>query len=215
MKVDDAIQLVVILLVIVVPGVLQVIGKIRRQNQPGPGPQKPRPPQAPRPAQKPLEEEIGEFLRRAAEGRRAAERGRPAEQRRPRSAAPRSPARERPVEAQVVAPTSQQSVSQHVAQQFGGTEFQQRAAGLGAGVSQADEMMDHRLQDVFQHELGQLGTQTSEAAALAAGSGVVSSATGSGSPLTAELLQMLAHPESVRQAVVLGEILHRPEHRWS
>lgn len=79
-------------------------------------------------------------------------------------------------------------------------------------VDLADEKMAEHMQQVFDHEVGALA-DTSDAIhekdAIKKGSPTVEI------PTTAQAIRdMLAEPQSVRKAVILSEILRRPEPRW-
>jgi hypothetical protein len=182
----------------------------QRPARPAAGPQRP-PGQQGRPAgagQDPLKDEIGEFLRRAAERRTggpAQAGGRPAppppvapvppQAARPSRPAP-APTRPspRPVQAQVVRPTAPPRV----------VERPVVLDHLTSELELVDEEMEKHIHDVFEHRVGTLTRAQSEAIAKAVGT-----------PTAAlGLAAMLRDPLSLRQAIVLNEILHRPEHRW-
>jgi hypothetical protein len=63
------------------------------------------------------------------------------------------------------------------------------------------------LHQVFDHQIGQLRKSTMEAAATLS--------TDPASAGTAvNMMQMLRSPQSIRDAIVMAEILRRPEDRW-
>lgn len=146
----------------------------------------------------PLKDEIGEFLRRAAERRGGTAAPAPT---RPVPAPPR-PVRpaQPPVTAEVVPPRPPQlsTLKTHVGEKRVGT------TGLGHDIEQADEEMEKHLQAVFEHRVGTLSRADAEAMARTASSPTASIG----------LIAMLQDPLSLRQAIVLNEILNRPEHRW-
>ena len=79
-------------------------------------------------------------------------------------------------------------------------------------VDLADEKMAAHMQQVFEHELGALA-DTSDAIHEKAESKKDSA--GVEIPTTSQAVRdMLAQPDSVRQAVILSEILRRPQQRW-
>jgi hypothetical protein len=80
----------------------------------------------------------------------------------------------------------------------------EHAQSLGARVALADERMQQRLADKFSHQLGSLATATPTERRAAANAG----------SMAKELQTMLANPHSVRQLIIAGEILRRPEERW-
>ena len=159
------------------------------------------------PRRKPLEDEISEFLRRAAERQRPARpESRPASSPRPaaRPPSPRAPAQ--PVEAAIATarPTGA-DVDAHVRRYLDADEFTRRSAEMGDRVAQADSQTDERLHEVFDHRLGQLQERLPQEAAEVPRTAV--------QPI--QLLALLSRPETVRNAVVLSEILQRPQHRWT
>ena len=207
-------------LVFIVIGLLSVAGQIMnkaregRQNA-GP-PQKPRPRPQPQPRQQqgPLVNEIDQFVRQAAQ-RRAEGGRRPAAQRqggRPQ-ANPRRPAAAQPpveaVPAELLQPVADESgsVAEHirtrVASKNVGTLSSRR---MESEVDQADENLEERVHEVFDHKLGRLSGTPGETA----------KESGAAIPHTAAagMAAMLTDPASIRQAIVLTEILQRPEHRW-
>lgn len=131
---------------------------------------------------------------------------------------PPRPAARRPappvVEAEVIPEEpGAEDVATHVSQHISTAEIAQRTAGLGTEVRQADSKIQTHLQSKFGHRVASLDSR----AGVAARGGVSAQATDKGArrPATArQLVQMLRNPESVRQAVLLSEILQRPEQRW-
>ena len=74
-----------------------------------------------------------------------------------------------------------------------------RLGGLSASVDEADERMDEHLHKVFDHTLGQLGSKTEPEPAPQAAAGYAN---------------FLRSRKSIREAIILSEIINRPEHRW-
>ena len=81
---------------------------------------------------------------------------------------------------------------------------------LRRDIDEADERMESHMQEVVEHKLGSLGASTSAPAdsvfdhddqlpAVATTHGIVA---------------LLRAPQSLRNLIVLSEILDRPEHRW-
>ena len=150
------------------------------------------------PRSKPLEDEISEFLRKAAQRRGgAAPAARPSQ---PASRQPR-PRREEPLEVSPIEDSRQR--------------FKPLESGL-ATQAQADAAMEGHLRQVFDHGLGQLS---------AAGQSPVpetSPTTTSGDQALADalalgptgLVGLLASGATMRQAIVLNEIIQRPVDRW-
>ncbi len=86
------------------------------------------------------------------------------------------------------------------------SRFDTRAAELGKTVGQADDLLEARLHETFDHQLGGLRRRSSD---VAPGTPRVDT-----NSEIAKLVRILRDPASLRQAVVLREIIDRPEHRW-
>jgi len=205
---EQLIGIVIVILFIIVPAVLQLLGK-GQQQKPAAGK---RPP--PRPVAAEIEDEIGEFLQQAAKRRGGREPPQPA---RPRPA-------ERPVVAQVVpqqalepeAPLGKQ-VQQHVGEYLDAGEFSRRASELGGEVARADQSVEQRLQQVFDHDLGRLAAVPGESAAAPRSREPIEmedQLTELPGTAAAGLAAMFSNVRSIRQAIVINEVLQRPEHRW-
>jgi hypothetical protein len=164
-------------------------------------------------------DEVEEFLRRAAARRaQAAAKGRPAAPQSQQPFAPPPPPRRPPpelipIEAEVVdaelADTNR--VSSLVDRDLAGTqEIAEHTRRLGAEVDLADDKLEAHLQQVFDHRVGQLKTR--------AGDSVPQTLAGpsAGAPglSSSDLARLLMSPQQIRNAIVLGEILRRPEERW-
>ena len=95
-------------------------------------------------------------------------------------------------------------------------EFARRISSLGTNVEQSDDRMEAHLHDAFAHDLGQLGTRTSPPAASILDADdhpakpTPAAVPGGGSGL----LAMLYDDRQLRNAIILSEILRRPEHLW-
>ena len=175
----------------------------------------------------PLADEITEFLRRASE--REKPPARPAAARppalsplpnalqpfRPPPLRPSSP----PLAAELVDEgAKRESVAEHVRESFGRRAFGQVGSqDLGKEVAAADSKVQSRLRGVFDHQLGQLAGVAGETSQPAAAVQPTAPADRVGAaPATSVggLVAMLTNPRTIRQAVLIGEILHRPEERW-
>jgi hypothetical protein len=100
------------------------------------------------------------------------------------------------------------SVGRHVTQHLRGTEqIAEHTRHLGAEVDQADDKLQARLHQVFDHDLGRLKKSASATAATPHES-LAADVT------VSEVLTMLRNPQSIRDAIVLSEVLRRPEDRW-
>ena len=84
--------------------------------------------------------------------------------------------------------------------------FDTRAAELGKTVGQADDLLEARLHETFDHQLGGLRHRASSPTLVTARVDPDSE--------IAKLVRILRDPASLRQAVLLREIIDRPEHRW-
>lgn len=152
-----------------------------------------------------LNEEIEQFLREAA-----SQRNRP----------PVAALAAEPVVAEIVAPRRlSDSGSRHLETSVRADEqrFSQHTSRLGEEVGQSDEEMEGRIHATFDHRLGSLadtsvGADVPDADVHDETPGSSEDATPS---LAAELAATFRDPQSIRQAIILSEILSRPEHRWS
>jgi len=191
------------------------------------GPVPPRP-AGPKPND-PLADEIAEFLRRASQPERPPAPARPAagpppvlrplsdplQPFRPPPLRPAPP----PLEAELVggAP-KRESIADHVRESFGQRTFGQVGSqGLGKEVAAADSKVQSRLRGVFDHQLGQLASEageTSQPAAAVQPTAPADRIDAAPATSAAGLATMLTNPRTLRQAVLIGEILHRPEERW-
>lgn len=221
-------------IVIVIIAVLgQILSKLKEVQQPPPQQQRrPQPPVRPPRAggaaggaapgkPNPLEDEIRQFLRGAAERRAApgAERpkpiGPPRQQRPPQPAPvaerpPLSPLR--PEEPEVVV-----AEVSSLSEPLGREEFAELPSAIKSKVAQADDKMESHLHEVFDHKLGTLDKGSAMTGGLAQ-SKPPGEPEPAGAPLpttaAAGLAAMFATVENIRTAVLVNEILQRPEHRW-
>jgi len=221
--IGELIQFLVVLLIFIIPAIGQLLAKVKKVQPPGRGGVKPRPP---RQAPADVMDEIGKFLRQAAEQRK----GKPAEKPRQEPAAakqsapvarPAQPAAaKQPVEKPAAAtrPVGGQ-VNEHVKKHLDAEEFSRRSGQLGAEVAQVDRQIDEHLHQVFDHNLSQIATTPGETALApsAAEPPDVAAATTIEVPPTfaAGLAAMLGSGESLLQAIALTEIIRRPEERWT
>jgi len=180
-----------------------------------------------------MPDEVEEFLRRVAQMRAQAEAQARAQQQRPRQQQPpvpppppplqqqRPPARLVPAreespyelvtEAEVVdAELAEQGerVGRQVTRDMRGTEdIAEHTRHLGEVVDQADDKLEAHLHQVFDHQLGRLKKSATDVAAVSA-----SDAAAKRTGFTAiNIAQMLLTPDNIRNAMVLGEILKRPD----
>jgi len=88
---------------------------------------------------------------------------------------------------------------------------------LGKRVAQADQQIDQRLQQVFDHRVSKLEVVPGEAAAPPMAyepPDLVGASADIPATFATGLLELVSSPESLSQAIILNEILHRPEERW-
>lgn len=172
------------------------------------------PPQpAPQPAQADLRSEVEEFLRRASNpGAAPAPQpkekrsldpfdDRPTRKRRPvtrqPSVQPTKAQQSSTVERRVERPPTAARVSlRHLPE----SQLAENAAHLGESIATADDRVEARLHDKFDHRLGSLAGRTAGPAAAAT------------EPVTtaARIRQTLTKPGGAREAVILSEILRYP-----
>ena len=213
---DDVIGIVLVILFIVIPTIGKILASLNKPQQPARGV---RP--AGRPAAGKIENEIGEFLRRAAGGR-APGAGRPqVRQAIPRPQHPGQVVRpivvemadERPIEAEIVVGGPREGVLSTIDTR----PIAQHSANLGSNVSRKGKRVQRHLQDVFEHEVSDLAKQPSR---LAQGKQTSKAKPRKTRPVeipstaAAGFAALLSDAQSIRQAIVLSEIINRPEHRW-
>ena len=138
-------------------------------------------PQPPKAAE--LEDEIGEFLRRAARGRAGQEPNRPGPagprqpaqgMRPPAAVPPRRPMPQpqpsrlapRPVVAEVVGeslpPATGERVREAVTKDLDTSELKRHAAELGSGARAVHKVVEQRLEEKFSREVGTLGAESAQ-----------------------------------------------------
>lgn len=153
-------------------------------------------------------EEIEEFLRRAAEKRADAMQP-PGQPKRPAKVEYIDPD---VVDVEIVEPEIVDTrphtggVSDHVAQHLDTSSYEVRESRLGRQIGQADEKLESHLHEKFDHRLGALDPD---------GARMASDAPDYEVPATpSEIAQLLGNPDSIRNAIILNEILRLPEHDW-
>lgn len=205
--IGDVIGILIVLLFVLLPAVGQLLSKRRaggqRRRVGRPIAQAPR-----RPARAGLEDEIGDFLRRAAK-RRGAER----------AGAPPPPPEAAAVEAEIVPerPVGDE-VREHVGKYLNSGKFRRRSSRLGRDLAGTDERLEQHLHQVFDHQVSRLAGRAGEVAQTPGVLEPTETEDRLGElPSTAAvgLAAMLSSGESLRQAIVISEILQRPEHRWT
>jgi hypothetical protein len=201
----DFIEVIIFLLVFILPVISQFLKKMREMPPPD---KRPIPPRSAEPKAD-VAAEIEKFMRQAAERRRPPKgEGRvPAEKPKTAPAAATvGAAVQAAKETEPVRPVGGQ-LRTHVEQYLDEKEFQRRESELGKTIASADEKIDAHLHETFDHRVSRLETATGEGTlvgAIAEVSGIV----------TTDWLQVLTNPDSLRNAIILNEVLRRPEERW-
>ena len=100
----------------------------------------------------------------------------------------------------------EQSVAEHVRQHIDTTDVSEHAEHLGERIQRADDVIDQRIHRKFDHDVGYLDdlpkVQDDQVAKVEEEQV---------SRIAADLINMLSKPESVRQAILISEILKRPD----
>lgn len=106
-----------------------------------------------------------------------------------------------------------QGVSQHVKEHLDTGKMRQHAQSLGSRISDADERVESRLRERFSHNVSHLAEDHLGEQPIGEGtdSATWSDRIGGYNPAVERIRQMLATPQSARDALILSEIL-RPMH---
>jgi len=198
----------------------------RRKVDAGPRPPRPPQPQTPTttPEQAKLNTEIEQFLKRAGErqGERL-KRESPVKpvQRPPKQTAkqapkqtPRQPTREASVAVEPLPQRSFDSVASSVEKHLGHRGgLEARSQHLAEDISLADEHMEDHLRRAFNRKVGTLG-ESKPSGSQPATDSVPAATTADRSDVGLALAGMLANPQTLKQMIVLNEILRRPEEHW-
>jgi hypothetical protein len=210
----DVVKLVLVVIVLVIVLLGRLVSKFqgdpreaarRGRGMPPPG----------RPSRRdPLADEISEFLQQTAQ-RQGGQRpsGQPAGPSAPAGGRNPPPARGNPPSPPPAQP-AQVSLEEHVRRYLDTAAIAQETAELGKEVVQADEKMEKHVREAFSHRLGQLPTTSGEGAG-ASGTGEPAPPPPLPKTTARGLAALLRNPATVRQAILISEILNRPEHRWS
>jgi hypothetical protein len=111
-----------------------------------------------------------------------------------------------------------EEIRKQVAEHLDTRQFDRSAAELGDAVFQADTLLGRHLHDVFDHDLSRLAGAPGESAqAPRVDEAAEPQDRVHELPPTAAagLAALLSNASTVRQAIVINEILQRPEHRWA
>jgi hypothetical protein len=171
-----------------------------------------RPPQAggvPPANPSPLNAEIEQFLKRANDRRGDRSRRVPTAK-----TPPKPPPREQPVDVHPIEQRELSSVSASVEKHMANRGFTQRAEHLADDIVRADQEMEQHLQKSFDRHVGTLGDSAPKTSATPATDAEPVTDRAEPSAVSATLTGWLADPKNLKQAVILSEILQRPESRW-
>jgi hypothetical protein len=234
-------EIIIFIVVFIIPLISQMLGggkkakeARRKQQQPRPRPQQeplaPAPQQGAPPQPAPqqgggrnaLEAEIEEFLSRA----QGAKRQQPAKKVQPHIEKPEEKPR-RLVPARTDSATQTAShekelgrdVAEHVRDHIQSDPVGEHAKQLGHDIGQADENLEDHIHDVFDHRLGKLSKQPTEDSPTEGTDSEVWQSTAERRERSEaahrsrieDIAKMLRDPESMQQAIILSEILRRPE----
>lgn len=107
-------------------------------------------------------------------------------------------------------------VGDHVSRHINTSDFGERISHLGEEVDQADDRMEAHMHEYFEHALGDLGATTSRAS----DSTLDDDGAPKGVPGAIKkrppfnFRKLLRSPSSIRDAMILNEVLRRPEDHW-
>jgi hypothetical protein len=120
-------------------------------------------------------------------------------------------ARPQVMEAELVDPHGSPLTARHSIDQTD-ERFDARSERLGMEVGSADEKMDSHVHQVFDHELSAIGHESDEHSQDTDGAPSISRR--KVSKVAGDIRQMLSGAQGVRKAVIMSEIINRPDDRW-
>ncbi len=171
-----------------------------------------------------MSKDIEDFLKLAAERRRKAQNQANQAQQQPRQQPPRQqqpmrqqpprqqqpqrqPPRQVPREPDIVYEAEPvEKVRTLLKPSIDTSHVSEHASHLGERVQREENKTERHIQETFDHKVGRLAQKKSKP------SNRKKVTAGAGSPKN--LIKMLSNPDSIRQAVLLSEILRRPEDLW-
>jgi len=205
-------ETLIVLLFLIISIIGSLANKWRQMQEDAARRNRPRP--ALRPAQRPLDDELAEFLRTAGERREAKPGARPSSGSAgapPRPAVPGRPAQLPP------RPPMEQPLEVRPLETRPGplgeplTTHSLAAGDLGqlkTEVAQEEGRLHEHLRTAFGPPLSTLGLQDMTGTPAAPSAAPLSASAAAG------LAALLASGEGLRNAIILNEILNRPQHRW-
>ena len=182
-------------------------GQNPRTSQPSPVPQFGQPDET---EEADMDDEVSDFLRRAAQ-----RRGTPEHQAEHTSLSQLPSAfDEEVVDVEIVDDGPfDGTVSEHVDQHPGAGAFAERSSDMGDRVAVADDVMDSRMHHKFDHTLGSLKKEDIIEDISPIAEGRPGAQVGKAVAL-GEIAALMGDRQSLRAALVFSEIIQRPEHRW-
>jgi len=191
--VGDVFELVVVAIIILFASVVRWLAQARTL---GPPPGRPR-----RPPDQEVAKQIDEFLQRAAQRRGPARSAPPAET-------------QPPVTAEVVLdePVGGR-IGRRVPEDQDTSDFRRRGTQMGEEVLQSDKEFQQRVGQAFSGDVSRLAKRPGEAAAPLEAVGAEPAQMAAAEPVASAsvLAGLLSSPDSIVNAIVLSEILRRPE----
>jgi hypothetical protein len=213
-KAGDIFLVLAIIFFVVIPFVGRILLLLKGPPQPK-GPVRPvRPARPATPGT--VQNEIEEFLRRANQ-KKTTPASRP--QRPPMQARSSKPGGVEVVRAEVVRerPVGGE-VEQHVKQYLDEEDFVRRSKKFGEEVAESDDKIERHLKSVFDHSLSKIAATPGMTASLSADEKAADTAPAitlaTPSIAATDIAALFGNPLSVRQAVIISEILNRPLERW-
>ncbi|MCH2180810.1 MAG: hypothetical protein MK108_02275 [Mariniblastus sp.] len=150
--------------------------------------------------------DIEEFLRRAAERRKQQLQGqKQAPAQRPAQRLPEVISEVEIVEPAPSQPMREQGIAESVRSHINTSDIAEHAEHLGERIQNVDERVADRLGQKFDREVTRLGDSEMVTDQAHPQAGLAQA-----SPAAEDLIQMLSSPQTLRQAILVSEILRRP-----
>lgn len=105
------------------------------------------------------------------------------------------------------------TVGDHVRQHLDTSRFEERAGRLSHLKQTVDRDIGDHVRSAFEHQIGTLGSQSSTRTD-AQGAAMTTDDSATGPNSVVQIVAMLRDPQSMRNAIILQEILSPPTHRW-
>lgn len=150
--------------------------------------------------------DIEEFLRRAAERRKQQMQQGKQPQRQPPSERLREVISEVEIVETSPPPMHQQGVAEHVRSHLDTSDIADHARNLGERIQNVDDVVAERLGGTFDRDVSRLDDRTT-----VTDDGLEHTTRDDSSQIARELIEMLQSPRTIRQAILVSEILKRPD----